>query len=141
MKYDAILYFQQPILEHDERILPGRIMGTSDTGPNGIAGRDDPKMYSSQNFGKVIQDKLNNIGNGYYAEVTDFGKYIVITVGYHNVITGRSATKHFLTVFDGKLGNGLIMSSHSRWRSISGVSQAADYIRSAVNNLKNLTSN
>ena len=43
-------------------------------------------------------------------------KYIVVTVGYHNIITGRSAHKVFLIAFEDK-GNGIVMSTMSKWRT------------------------
>ena len=139
-KYDTILYINPLILEYDDRNYSTKGPTSHDGGPMGIPGRDDPKMYSSQNFGRIIQSSLSSIGQGYWAEVTDFGKYISVLVGYHNTVSGKSVTKNFLIVFDGKLGDGYVFNTHSRWRSISGLTQATDYIKSSVSNLKNSAS-
>ena len=97
---------------------------------------DDPKLYASNAFGQMMLNDLNAWKKGYSAKVTDFGKWVVIEVTYHNHVTGRSASKTFLVVFNGGLdgtdkGGGLVMSTANKWRTISGYNQASSYIKSA----------
>lgn len=131
MNIDAILYLDPNSIEEgaDSRSLTGKHIVGYDTGPDGAVNKDDPKMYMSTNFGKQLQYSLNNIGNGFWAEVSDFGKYVTVVAGYHNTVSGRSSTKHFIIVFQ-KDGVGTIFTSSTKWRTISGVGQAASYIKS-----------
>lgn len=107
---------------------------------------DDPKLYSQNAFGKMMASDLNNMGRGYTAKVTDFGKWVVIDVTYHHHVTGRSASKTFLVVFniDDSSGtvksNGFVLSTANKWRTISGYGQAVSYIRSACSALESGTS-
>ena len=139
-KYDTILVLQQDINE-DRRTNSTRTAVGSDSGPGIYVGAPDPRMYSAYNFGRTLQNMLNNIGNGFYSQVSDFGKYVSVTIGYNNPVTGRSATKSFLIDFEGKGGDGRIFASSTRWRSISGADQAASYIRSSCSSLQSNTNN
>lgn len=100
----------------------------------------DPKLFANWSFGKQIQSALTNIGSGYTAEVSDFGRYVCIKMTFSNPPTGKTASKNFLVVFnpDGKVGQ--IYQNSNRYRTFSGVSQAASYIKSCATALKNLTS-
>ena len=99
----------------------------------------DPKLYASWAFGKQLQNALTNVGYGYAAEVSDFGKYVSVKMSYSNPPTGKTASKTFLVVFDpdGKKGN--IFQTSNRYRTFSGVSQAASYIKSCVSSLRDKT--
>lgn len=135
-QYDAILYVDNiENINEDNRTNPRSGQVGVDSGPGIYIDVDDPRMYSAFNFGKAVQNDLNNIGRGYFGEVTDFGKWVVATVGYHSVITGKTATKTFLIVFK-KESDGIILSSNARWRSISGYSQATSYIKSVCSSLE-----
>lgn len=116
------------------------------TGPNYDKGAysdylnyQDPKLYASWAFGKQLQNSLNNVGYGYGCEVSDFGRYVSCKITYSNPPTGKTASKVFLVVFDpdGKKGN--IFQTSNRYRTFSGVSQAASYIKSCVSSLKDKT--
>lgn len=139
---DAILYLDPDLIKEsvDPRTMPGKHILGYDTGPGGTVNWDDPKLYMSTNFGKQLQNSLNSIGNGFWAEVSDFGKYVTVTVGHHNTASGRSSTKHFVIVFQ-KDGVGTIFTSSTKWRSISGVSQAASYIKSLSGAIESSTAN
>ena len=137
---DTILIVKEPILE-DNRTNATRTQSGVDRGPGIYVGSYDPRMYSAFNFGRSLQSRLNNIGTGYFSEVSDFGKFVSATVGYNNPITGKTAKKTFVIAFEGKGGDGIVLSSSTRWRTISGVDQAASYIRSACSSLQSLTSN
>lgn len=140
-KYDAILYIEKPINEAtvDPRLYSKDTPKTT-KGFSKYWNADDPKMYSSFTFGNALRQSLSNIGPGYICKVTDFKKWVVVDVGYHNNITGRTAEKTFLIVFQEK-GDGIILSTHNRYRSISGVDQAASYIKSACNSLQGYSQN
>ena len=99
----------------------------------------DPKLFAQWSFGKQIQNSLTNVGYGYGCEVADFGRYVSVKVTYSNPPTGKTASKTFLVVFDpdGKKGN--IFQTSNRYRTFSGVSQAASYIKSCVSSLKDRT--
>lgn len=106
---------------------------------------DDPKLYASNAFGQMMLNDLNAWKKGYSAKVTDFGKWVVVEVTYHHHVTGRSASKTFLVVFNGgpngtDKGGGLVMSTANKWRTISGYSQASSYIKSACGALESATS-
>ena len=139
---DAILYLDPDLIKEaaDPRSLPGKHVLGYDTGPGGTVNWDDPKLYMSTNFGKQLQNSLNSIGNGFWAEVSDFGKYVTVTVGHHNTVSGRSSTKHFVIVFQ-KDGIGTIFTSATKWRTISGVSQAASYIKSLSGAIESSSAN
>ena len=95
----------------------------------------DPKLYASWSFGKQLRNELNNMGAGFSCEVSDFGKEIVARITHSDTITGRSATKTFLITFTGNKGDAYVKSHSNKWRSISGVSQASQYIRSICSSL------
>lgn len=138
-KYDAILCVEKPILEFDERNVTRKIPGASG-GFSQYWDTEDPKLYNSFSFGNSLKNSLNNIGQGYSAKVTDFKKWVVVDVTYHNHVTGKSSSKTFLIIFKYK-GDGIVLSTHNRYRSISGVDQAASYIKSACNSLQSDTQN
>jgi hypothetical protein len=99
----------------------------------------DPKIYASWSFGRQLQNQLNGMGAGFAAEVADFGRYVSAKVTYSNPPTGKTASKVFLVVFepDGKKGN--IFQTSNRYRTFSGVGQAASYIKSCVSSLRDKT--
>lgn len=106
---------------------------------------DDPKLYANNAFGKMMLADLNSWKSGYSAKVSDFGKWVVIEVTYHHHVTGRSASKTFLVVFDGgpkgtDKGGGMVLTTANKWRTISGYSQAVSYIKSASGALESATS-
>lgn len=147
-KYDAVLVCntQEFLTEAygDERSYTG-------AGPGKNVGKvpymwyDDPRLYASNAFGQMMLNDLNAWKKGYSAKVTDFGKWVVVEVTYHHHVTGRSASKTFLVVFDGgpngtdKAG-GMVLSTANKWRTISGYSQASSYIKSASSSLEAATS-
>lgn len=99
----------------------------------------DPKLYASWAFGKQLQQNLTSIGYGYSVEVSDFGRYVTAKISYSNPPTGKTASKMFLIAFDpdGKTGN--IFQTSNRYRTFSGVSQAASYIKSCASSLRDKT--
>lgn len=150
-KYDAILIcnIDNFITEASDNGYDPRSYGSTPVGKN--AGKvpylwyDDPKLYASNAFGKMMSNDLNNWKKGYSAKVTDFGKWVVVEVTYHNFLTGRSASKTFLVVFNGGESStdpagGLVMSTANKWRTISGYSQASSYIKAASGALESSTS-
>lgn len=147
-KYDAVLICNETnecISEaYDKRVNTNDGYGKT-TGPTTYVDWDDPTLYASNAFGKRMQSELSSLGQGYSAEVSDFGKWVVVNIKHHNVITGRTSSKVFLVVFTGgKKGNdpagGLVVSNANKWRTISGFSQAISYIRSAASALEYSTS-
>lgn len=134
MKYDAILYID-PLVNEDDRYSARKSPESSNKGPGIYVDVDDPRMHANNNFGRALQSSINGFGSNYFAEVTDFGKWVVATVGYHDYIAGHTSQKTFLIVFKDK-GDGLVMSSSTKWRSISGVDQAISYIRSVCSALQ-----
>lgn len=134
--YDAILYVMPQINEDERSVTTTTALGRFGQQYVGV---DDPKMYDQFSFGRSIQRDLNSMGEGFSAEVNDYGKWVTVDVFHHNVITGRTSKKSFLIVFQRK-GDGIVLSTHSKWRTISGASQAVSYIRSAASALKNDTS-
>ena len=146
-KYDAILVYKHDNINEnfgDERSYTG-------AGPGKNASKvpyfwyDDPRLYAQNAFGKLMLQDLNSWKTGYSAKVTDFAKWVVVEVTYHNYITGRSASKTFLVVFDGgpkgtDKGGGMILSTANKWRTISGYSQAVTYIKSVCTALESATS-
>lgn len=148
--YDAVLVYQPSVNESglDDLLGAGtpdkRAVSTSpwrvDKGAySNYLFYNDPKLYTSWAFGKQLQNALVNIGSGYSAEVSDYGKYVSARVTYSNPPTGRSASKTFLIVFnpDGKEGH--VFSSSNRYRTFSGITQAASYIKSAASSLRERT--
>lgn len=150
-KYDAILICNIDDIVNDINESYGDERYYAGAGPGKDAGKvpylwyDDPRLYASNAFGQLMLNDLNNWRKGYSAKVTDFGKWVVVEVTHHNVITGRSASKTFLVVFDGGLkgtdkGGGMVLSTANKWRTISGYSQASSYIKSASSALESSTS-
>ena len=144
-KYDAVL-----VCNMDEMLNEGygdqRSMGTQgaigkDTGKTSYLWYDDPRLYANNAFGRMMHTALNGWKPGVSAKVSDFGKWVVVEVTYHHYVTGRSASKTFLVVFDGgPKGNdkagGMVLSTANKWRTISGYDQAVSYIKSASNSLE-----
>ena len=146
-KYDAILVcnYEDMVTEWDDRSGSTGTIDTKDYHRGASWIWDDPKLYAQNAFGRSLQYDLNNWRTGYSAKVTDFGKWVVVDVTFHNFITGRSASKTFLVVFNGgpngdDKGGGLILSTNNKWRTISGWSQASSYIKSACSALESGTS-
>lgn len=153
-KYDAVLICNiDDIINEDAGSFgdPRSYTGAP-ISPTGKAGAksgyfwyDDPKLYASNAFGRMMLNDLNNWKQGYSAKVTDFGKWVVVEVTYHHHVTGRSASKTFLVVFDGgpkgtDKGGGMVLSTANKWRTISGYGQACSYIKSACSALESSTS-
>lgn len=138
-KYDAVLVcdINNFITEsgYDDRSYGSAPIGKT-TGAVPYLWYDNPKLYAANAFGKMMFNELNSWKKGYSAKVTDFGKWVVVEVTYHHYITGRSASKTFLVVFDGgpegkDPAGGMVLSTANKWRTISGYSQAVSYIKSA----------
>ena len=153
-KYDAVLVcdINDFLTEAEGSFGDPRSYTGSPISPTGKAGAksgyfwyDDPKLYASNAFGRMMLADLNSWKQGYSAKVTDFGKWVVVDVTYHHHVTGRSASKTFLVVFDGgpkgtDKGGGMILSTANKWRTISGYGQACSYIKSASGALESATS-
>lgn len=138
-KYDAILVLDQTINEgYDDRIYS---KGGYVSGPKGFTqypDADDPKLYNAYSFGNMVRQSLGNIGQGFSCNVIDFKKWVIVTITHSNHITGRTSSKTFLIVFKSNK-DGIVLSTHNRYRTISGVEQACSYIRSACSALQNDT--
>lgn len=140
-KYDAILVLQPAINEAATDIRMHNKKPNSRYGHfDGTTDADDPRMYNSFTFGNAVRQYFSNMGNGYACQVTDFKKWVVVTVSYSNHITGKISSKTFLIVFQPD-GDGIVLSTHNRYRTISGVDQACSYIRSACSALQSETQN
>ena len=139
--YDYILVLDKPVNEAitDPRTFTNRLP-SAEYNPNGsYIGIRDPKLMASWAFGNQLQRELNNIGSGYSCSVFDCGGEVSVTVTHCTPSTGKSASRSFIIVFDSKSGNGTVKSSSTRWRTISGVSQAASYIKSVASSLSSQT--
>lgn len=137
-KYDAILYFNPNYVNEsndDPRVHTKKQVSATSKGYKSNAEWFDPKYYSQFSFANSIRSQLSNMGAGYSCKVTEFGMAVVVEVTHHNTLTGRSASKTFLILFD-KQGDGHVMSTHNRYRTISGVGQAVSYIRSSASSLQ-----
>lgn len=140
-KYDSILYVTKTINESDERVVGYQMPNATMQSYYGNSSMsDDPKVMGAYSFGKIIQTSLNNMSSGYSVETSDFKKWVVVRVSYYNFETSRSASKTFLVVFQHD-GDGIILSTHNRYRTISGANQAVSYIRSACSQLRTSTQN
>lgn len=147
-KYDAVLVCDVNEFINEDYGDPRSYTGAGygkDVGKVPYFWYDDPKLYASNAFGRIIQNELSSWKQGYSTKVTDFGKWVVVEVTYHHHVTGRSASKTFLVVFDGgpkgtDKGGGMILSTANKWRTISGASQAVSYIKSASSALESSTS-
>lgn len=140
-KYDAILYLEDSNINEavDDRLQARRIPGDVG-GFSQYFDTDDPKMHTQFNFGNALRSLLTNMNNGFSAEVVDFKKWVTVRVTHSNHLTGKSASKTFLIVFKQK-GDGIVLSTHNKYRTISGVDQAASYIRQVCNSLTSETNN
>ena len=136
--YDAILYIE-PSINEDDRFPTKSGIDASPHGNTPYVYWDDPKLWANNAFGRLLRNELNNMGNGFSAEVTDFAKWVVVKVNHHDYITGRTSSKTFLVVFNNK-DAGIVLSTANKWRSISGYSQAVSYIKAASQVLKNSSS-
>lgn len=140
-KIDTILYIDRSINEdYNDRYHGNKSTDASYKGNTNSVNWDDPKLWSGVAFGRLMQQELNSMGSEYSAEVVDFGKWVTVKVNCHNYITGRTCSKTFLVVFSGDRGNGLVLSTANKWRSISGYAQAVSYIKSAAQILRNTSS-
>lgn len=139
-KYDAVLYVEQPINEADKRMYNKGKTPQPTVGFDRYYTADDPKMYNMFTFGNAVRQSLSGMGQGFYCQVTDFKKWVVVTVTYSDIITGKSSSKTFLIVFSPDK-DGIVLSTHNRYRSISGVDQACSYIKNVCNALQSDTQN
>ena len=139
-KYDAILYVEDEYINEgvgDDRMW-AREYDPKSKGMNHFPDWDDPKMHAQFTFGNSLRTDLEGLGRGYRVKITDFKKWVVVDVEYHNHVSGKTAGKTFLIVFKNK-GTGIVLSNHNRYRTISGPSQAGSYIRSAISSLTTAT--
>ena len=96
-KYDAVLYVDSLLNEAaDPRLRTSNKNMSADKGFTQYLDIDDPHLYTNFSFGNIVRQTLNSMGNGYSCQVTDFKKWVVVTVTHSNIMTGRSASKHFL---------------------------------------------
>lgn len=140
-KFDYILVVDNSLNEDqtDKRTY-NKNLPSVDYNPQGsYIGIRDLKLMQSWSFGKMIQRDLNSMGSGFSCRVFDVGGEVAVTVTHTDVVTGKSASKSFIIVFDSKNGDGIIKSSSTRWRSISGIGQAESYIKSVANGLSSFT--
>lgn len=148
-RYDAILVCDANdfITEANGDVRTTKVTGT---GPGLTQAKtpyfwyDDPALYASNAFGKMMQTELTGWRQGYSAKVSDFGKWVVVDVTHHNNVTGRSASKTFLVVFGSDFKGadkhaGIVLSTANKYRTISGYGQAVNYIKSASSTLENST--
>jgi hypothetical protein len=137
-KYDAVLYIvpEENVLENnDPKIYAKKGHLGPDKAFNVHTNWDDPKLYNAYSFGRSIQQGLSSLGDGFSCRVTDFAKWVVVEVSHHNILTGRTASKTFLIVFQ-QDNSGIVLSTANRYRTISGVSQAISYIRTSMSTLQ-----
>lgn len=134
---DTILVVNPAISEsaYDERTQVSRSTDASPRFFMGSAQWDDPKLYTDMAFGNQLKNRLSSIGSGFGVEVTDYNKWVTVRLTYHDVVSGISTSKTFLVVFQHK-GDGIVLNTANRYRTISGVDQAASYIRSVASVLK-----
>lgn len=140
---DTILYIDPTCVNEVKTTGDERMVTTQQyvTTPQGLPYyREDPSLWSQASFGQQLQSGLNGLGKGWNAEVTDFKKYVVAKVEYHNVVTGRTSGKTFLIIFNPD-NSGIVMNTQAKWRSISGYSQALSYISSCAQSLRSETNN
>lgn len=146
MEAEAVLYIAQPINEiFDPRTVGKkgpRAASLSGAGPGNQTSMTDWRAWSSAGFGQRLQNSLSSLGKGYSAEVTDFGQFVSVRVSYHNTVTGKGVTKTYVIVFDDiNSGDGRVMVTSQKWRTISSYDQAASYISSSIRNYSGQTSN
>lgn len=129
------------VLEDGRGFGKSRATGTTDYTPNGYEYTYDWRVWSSAGFGRRLQNALPK-SNGYYSEVLDCGKYVVVKASYTNVATGKTVGKQFIVVFDNaNKGDGKVFSTSTKWRTISSVEQATSYISSYISSLASSTNN
>lgn len=130
------IIIKQQINESDGRIQ-GRsgATGASDFGPGGQPNRYDWRLWTASGYGRRLQSYLQG-GNGYSYEVTDMGKYVVVHATFHNLATGKTVSKTFVIAFDNpKIGDGKVFATSTKWRTVSNVDQAANYIKSTIQSM------
>ncbi len=140
---EAVLYISQPINEiFDPRTVGKKRPSAALTGPDGgFTSRTDWRAWSSAGFGQRLQSSLSSLGKGYSAEVTDLGQFVAVRVSYHNAVTGKGVNKTYVVVFDDiNKGDGRVMVTSQKWRTISSYDQAASYIISSIRNYSGQTS-
>lgn len=120
----------------DSRMHSGGLHAPAWGSKTGYLDSYGPDIYSQMAFGNVMQRAINDPSNGITCEVSDFGPWVSVRVTAHNTVSGRSATKVFMVVFQAKT-KGIVMSTSNKWRTIDGYQQAISYIRSASSALKN----
>lgn len=129
--FDTVLYVVDEVNEDERTYTRGTPDPTLRSMYGGPVDTYLPQQYASNNYGRVLRQALSGMGSGFWAEVTDFGKWVVVNAGHHNYVTGKSSTKTFLIVFQ-RNGDGMILSTANKYRTISGADQAATYIKSSV---------
>lgn len=131
------LIITQPINEADDPRVLGRsgATGAANQGPGGQPDRYDWRVWTASGYGRRLQSYLRS-GEGYSYEVTDMGQYVVVRGSFHNPATGKGVSKTFVVAFDDpKRGDGKVFATSTKWRSVSNVDQAANYIKSTVQSM------
>lgn len=129
------------VLEDSRNYGKLKTPGTQDTTPAGLDYVHDPRVWSAASFGRRLISGLPQT-NGYYSEVLDCGKYVVCKASYVNPATGKGVSKQFVVVFDNpKTGDGNVFCTSTKWRTISSVDQAVNYIGSYIKALAGTTNN
>lgn len=109
--------------------------GVTDLGPYGLPGYSDWRLWTNAGFGRRLQGNLRG-GDGYSYEVTDFGQYVSVRAAFHNLATGKSVSKTFVIAFDDvKVGDGKVFATSTKWRTISSLDQAANYIKATIQSM------
>lgn len=136
-----VLYMQSPLINEVDTRQTGTKdrAGTANLGPNGYYGAWDWRVWDGTGFGKQLQQYLD-VGKEYSADVHDCGQYISAVVGYENPATGRKIQQSFIIVLDDpRKGDGTVFLSSTKWRTISTINQAANYILSTIRSLNGIT--
>ena len=130
---ETVLLCPLPVMETDTRSYSDNSTVSRTTGPGGYINRYDWRVWNGSGFGQTLSRSLSNLGNGYSAEVSDFGQHVVCRVAYHSTGSGKGVEKTYVVFFtDPKRGDGLVFASSTKWRTISSVSQAVSYITSSI---------
>ena len=127
------LQIVQQVNEADGRIVGcSGATGAVNMGPNGIINKFDWRVWNGAGFGRQLLGQLGG-GRGYSFEVTDMGQYVSCRASYHCVATGKTISKSFIIAFENpKVGDGKVFATSPKWRTISNVGQAANYIKSTI---------
>ena len=132
-----VLILAEPVNESDSRTYAtGSVIGNPSQGPHGYYGAYDWRVWDGTGYGNQLARSIRPGGPEYSVDVHDCGQYVSVVAHYNNPATGKKISQSFIVAFkDPKKGDATVFMTSTKWRTVSSISQAANYISSSIRSL------